>query len=100
MQTLLHAGFVSVDEIQDALIVGFADRQFDTSRHLILQRSLNPDDDAGVYLEYNNQAFSAYGTVSQCLLCNGRIEMTVDDVTAKRLGTPTTFAIEFPHDLA
>ena len=100
MQTLLPAGFVSVDEIQDVLIVGFADRQFDTSRYLMLQRSLNPDDDAGVYFEHNNQACAAYGTVSRCLLSNGRVEMTVDDTTAKSLGTEPAFAIEFPYDQA
>lgn len=100
MQILLQAGFVSVDEIHDALIVGFADRQFDTSRYLMLQRSLNPNDDAGVYLEHNNQGCSTYGAVSRCLLGNGRIEITVDDATAKRLGTETSFAIEFPHDQA
>jgi hypothetical protein len=86
--------------MQDALIVGFADRQFDTSRYLMLQRSLNPDDDAGVYLEHNNQTFSTYGIVSRCLLRNGRIEITVDGTTAKSLGTETSFAIEFPYDQA
>jgi hypothetical protein len=100
MQMLLHAGFVSVDEINFALIVGFADRQFDTSRYLILQRSLNADNDEGVYLEHNNQACSAYGTVSRCLLSDGRIEMTVDDTTAHSLGTEVTFAIGLPDDPA
>jgi hypothetical protein len=100
MQNLLHAGFVSIDETQDTLIVGFADRQFDTSRYFMLQRARNPDDDAGVYLERDSQGCSVYGIVLQCVLFHGRVEMTVDAATAKSLGTEVTFAIEFPQDQA
>ena len=43
---------MSVDEIDGALVVGFADRQFDTSEYFMLQRGLDLDDDDGVYLEH------------------------------------------------
>jgi hypothetical protein len=100
MQTLLHAGFISVEEIDGVLVVGFADRQFEFSRYLMLQRALNPHDDAGVYLEHTSQGCSAYGTVVRCLLSERRLELTVDASTAESLGTETSFAIEFSYDEA
>jgi hypothetical protein len=101
MQTLFAAAVVSVDEIDGALIVGFADRddrERGPSEYLILQRGLDPDDEDGVYLEHTDQACGTYGQVSTCALSAGRLELTVDDETAERLGTDTTFAVEFTRD--
>jgi len=98
MQILLQAGFVSVDEIDGALMVGFADRQVDTSKYFMLQRGLDPTDDDGVYLEHTDQAYGTYGQVLSCSLSSGRIEVTVDEATARSLGTEATFAVEFSCD--
>jgi Immunity protein 10 len=98
MQVLLHAGFVSVDEMEGAVVVGFADRQFDTSDYFMLQRGLDPADDDGVYLEHTDQACGTYGSVASCSLSSGRIEITVDEVTAEHLGTEPAFAVEFSCD--
>ncbi|SRR6266496_347957 len=98
MQTLLQAGFASVDEIDGALIVGFADRPYETSEYFMFERSLDPSDDDGVYLEHTDQAYGIYGTVTSCVLSSGRIEVTVDDRTAEHLETETTFAIDFSCD--
>lgn len=100
MQTLLKAGFVSVDEIDGTLVVGFADQQFNTSQYFILQRGLDPEDDDGVYLEHTDQAYGRYGTVLSCSLLPGRMEMTIDKSTAAGLRTAATFAVEFSCDLA
>ena len=100
MQTLLRAEFVTVDEIAGALVVGFADRQADTSNYFMLQRGLGPGDDDGVYLEHTDQAYGTYGHISSCSLSEGRIEVTVDESTAGSLGTDTTFAVEFSCDRA
>ena len=100
MQTLLKAGFVTVEESLGAFIVGFADRKFDTSQYFMLQPALDPAHDDGVYLERTSQAYATYGTVSSCLLCSGRIELTVDERTADDLGTEPTFAVEFSCDSA
>jgi hypothetical protein len=94
------AGFVSVDEFGGALVVGFADRQFDTSEYLMLQRMLDPNDDDGVYLEHNDQGYGTNGKVLSCRLSQNRIEIEVDDVTAQRLRTEPAFAIEFSCDEA
>jgi hypothetical protein len=98
MQTLLHAGFVSVNEIEGALVVGFADRQFDTSEYFMLQRSLDPADDDGVYMEHTDQAYGTYGEVASCSLSSNRIEIAVDEATAEHLGTDQTFGVEFSCD--
>ena len=47
MQVLVKAGFVSVDEIDGALIVGFAHHQSDSSAYFALERGLDPEDDDG-----------------------------------------------------
>lgn len=98
MQTLLHAGFVSIDEIAGALVVGFADQQFGTSQYVLLQRMLDPNDDDGVYLERDDQVYGTNAQVSTCLLSRDRIELTVDDMTARKLGAEVSFAIEFSCD--
>jgi hypothetical protein len=98
VQILLRAGFVSVDEVDGALVVGFADRQFETSEYFMLQRSLDPDDDDGVYLEHTDQSSGAYGHVASCSLSGDAIEVTVDDETAESLGTEPTFKVEFSCD--
>lgn len=98
MQTLFHAGFVSVREVDDVLVVGFADRQFHTSRYFLLQRGLQPEVDDGVYLEHMDQARGTFGKVASCALSSARVEMTVDYMTAESLGTDLSFAVEFPFD--
>jgi len=98
MQTLLHAGFVSIDEIAGALVVGFADQQFGTSQYVLLQRMLDLNDDDGVYIERNDQVYGTNAQVSTCLLSRDRIELTVDDMTARKLGAEVSFAIEFSCD--
>ena len=98
MQNILHAGFVSVDEIDGALVVGFADQQYDTKAYFMLQRGLEQHDDEGVYLEHTDQAHGAYGEVMVCLLSGNRIELSVDEVTAKELEVEATFAVEFLCD--
>jgi hypothetical protein len=98
MQILLHAGFVSVDECEGALVVGFADRQFTTSEYFMLQRSVDPADDDGVYLEHTDQAYGTYGKVLACSLSSNRIELAVDEETAEQLGTETSFTVEFSCD--
>lgn len=98
MEILVQAGFVSVDEIDGALIVGFADREFETSGYFMLQRSLDPDDDGRVYLEHTDQAYGSYASVSSCSLSRSRLELTVDDTAAERLDTECTFAVGFSCD--
>jgi len=94
MQILFQADFVSVDEIEGALVVGFADRPLGTSRYFMLQRGLDPEDDDGVYLERDDQAYGSYGRVESFSLSRGRIEVTVDDATAASLGTEARFAVD------
>ncbi len=98
MKILFQAGFVSIDEIDETLIIGFADQQFETSQYFMLQRSLDADDDDGIYLEHTDQAYGSYAENFSCVLGNGRIQLTVDRKTAKNLKTDTTFVIEFACD--
>jgi immunity protein 10 of polymorphic toxin system len=98
MQLLLKAGVVRVEEMDGTLVVGFADREFDTSQYFMFQRKVDSGDDDGVYLVHTSQAYGTYGEVSFCSLSSNRIEVTVDATTAENLGTEATFAVEFSCD--
>lgn len=92
---ILDLEFVSVSEIHGALVVGFADRQFETTRYFMLQRSLAPDDDDGVYAERDGQQYSAYGSVQACTLTRHRIDLMLDVTLAEAVDMPRSFAIRF-----
>jgi Immunity protein 10 len=87
--------FVSVNEIDDALVVGFADHQFETTRYVMFQRSLDRNDDDGVYVERDGQQFSAYGTVNSCTLTRHQINLSLDALLAEAVDMPSSFAIRF-----
>lgn len=99
-QALLQAGIVSIDEVEGALVVGFAERQHGGSRYLMMQRSLDLDDDDGVYLENSDPSYGAFGRVSRCVLSPDRVELTIDPETADSLGTDATIAVEITCDEA
>jgi hypothetical protein len=92
---VLELHFVSVSEIDDALVIGFADQEFETTQYLLLQRSLDPHDDDGVYVERDGQQYSGYGTVDACTLARHQIDFTLDRALADALAIPQSFAIKF-----
>jgi len=71
------ANTASFDEIEETLIAGLATGD-GSQGYLIFQRSLpvaNDQDDRGVYLEYNDQAYSAYNAILNCQVSRDRIEV-------------------------
>src|SRR5262245_13226160 len=102
MQHLFHAGFVFVDEVEFAFVVGFADQEFDTTDYFQLQRALNPVDDPGwgPHSGRGGQHQGAYVWIISCVWSAGRIEFTIDESTATAIGTPPSFAVKFSYDEA
>jgi hypothetical protein len=67
----LHAACVSIEEDADFWLVGFADAEFNSTRHLILQRDKSPraqDIELGLdgyHVELDDQGKSCYGGIQR-----------------------------------
>jgi hypothetical protein len=95
MSTVVDLNFVSVSEADGALVVGFADHEFETTRYVMFQRSLDPDDDDGVYAERDGQQYSGYGRVESYTLSRDQINFVVSQPLANALDIPPAFSIRF-----
>ena len=95
VSTVVDLSFVSVSEIDGALVVGFADREFETTKYVMFQRSLDPDDDDGVYAERDGQQYSAYGLVESCTLSRDQVRFVLSQALAHALEIPTALSIRF-----
>jgi hypothetical protein len=84
MNPNFHAGHVTVEDMGDYLLVGFADRQFATVNYLTLQRAHEFDEQdrrtgmAEVYIERNDQGFSGYGGMESFELLPDRVRVRFD----------------------
>ena len=100
MDDLMCLDFASVTEADGVLIVGFADHEFETTRYIMLQRSLDPSDDDGVYLERDGQQFGGYGDIKTCTLTRQQLELALDPCLAEAVELPRQLAIRFSCDEA
>lgn len=79
--TRLKSAFVHLQEDDEVVMVGFADREYDTRDYLMLQRTLSPtaeDIDLGmddVHVSVNGQARSRYGGVRAIVVSNDIISI-------------------------
>ena len=86
------ANAVTVDEIDDALVIGFAmlERNGVPAEYMTLQRSLDPDEDTpgidGVYVERDDQRFSGYGGIVRFVLHRDRALVELDERIGRALG--------------
>ncbi|WP_426337272.1 Imm10 family immunity protein [Pseudoduganella sp. R-31] len=77
------ATVVSVDEQDEAYIVGFADDAMEPSQYIILQRSTEEDeqdDELGLntyFLEIGNPSVSGYGGISSAKLKHSQMELNL-----------------------
>ncbi len=98
-----HANCVSVMDIKDFWLVGFADEEFDTRHYVMLQRSYQDDaQDLALgmntyHVERDGQNNAGYGGVERFDLYPDRIVIKFDRMGAKRLKTPGV-SISFKKD--
>lgn len=77
------ATVVSVDEQDEAYIVGFADDEMEPTQYITLQRSIEDDeqdDELGLntyFLEIGDPAVSGYGGISSAILKQGQLELGI-----------------------
>ena len=89
MSPSFHANCVTIEDTAVCLQVGFADREFDTTEYLTLQRGHVFDDQdtrlglANVYIERNDQSNCMYGGIEHCELLPGRIRLRFDENGSK-----------------
>jgi hypothetical protein len=85
MDRTFHATCVSIENTEFCLQVGFADREFDTTQYLMLQRAHAFDEQnrrlgsANVYVERDAQSNSMYGGVAYCEMLPGRFRLLLDE---------------------
>ena len=83
------------------VLLGFADDEFNTTQYLLLQRTLGPDQqdrDLGMdrlYIELNDQARSAYGTVEEARLRMQGVTFRLDQATAATVSNGESIEIAF-----
>lgn len=100
-KTTFEAKFVYAHCQDDAVTVGFADDEIEVEEYILLQQSLSPteqDKALGldrVHISRNDQLYSAYGGIQHCTLYETRIELFLDDDTAKALGVANKLEIGF-----
>ena len=101
MTVTFELNVVSVSEIDTTLVIGFADSQVETTQYVLLQRSLDPENDDGVYVERDGQQYSTYGTIHSCSLTRRQISFILTPPLAEALELPADFAIRFacPNDV-
>ncbi len=86
------ANTVTVDEINDALVIGFAQLDHDgvPEEYVLLQRSLDGDEDEpgidGVYIERDDQRLSGYGGITRFVLQRDQVLVELDEPTGLALG--------------
>ncbi len=99
-----HAKCVAIEDDEDSCLVGFADDEFDTRRHLQLQRarvSTPQDRDLGMdayYVERDDQLYSCYGGIDACELREGGIRFEFSDTASQRLELDGSLDITFEVD--
>ena len=101
MEVAFHADCVSAEDMDGFSLVGFADRKYGTCDYLMLQRSLDDDEqdirlgmDALPY-ERNDQRWSYYGGIERFELYRDRIKVLLAPEGAARLGEVTAIDVAF-----
>jgi hypothetical protein len=92
MAVVFHANYVSVDDMDDLWLVGFADEKFGTRDYLTLQRAYDDDEQdisLGMntyYVERNDQRWSGYGGIQTFELFRDRVIITFTEKRRYRHG--------------
>jgi hypothetical protein len=97
----LNATFVLGNEEDGVVVVGFADEEFQTVNHVLLQRSLHVDDDdrshgldrIHVQLNLGAGERSCYGKLNSCQWNSNSVKLILDTPTSIELGCPTEVTI-------
>lgn len=102
MATQLVSNFIFAGIEDTIIMVGFADDEYNTEKHLLLQKSLEFDEqdkELGqdkVHLTYIDELYSAYGGILKFKLKDITVEILLDERTAKKLKIEERLEIILP----
>jgi hypothetical protein len=97
----LNAACVSIEEDADLWSVGFANAEFNSTRHLILQRDKSPQvqDVAlgfdGYHVELDDQSKSCYGGIESFELFPDHAIVEFEDEAVSVFGVDKTIVVKF-----
>jgi hypothetical protein len=97
----LHASCISCDQTEGTATLGFADDELNPSQYVLLQKTLEPDQQDkelghdGLYVEISSQAHSAYAALAQARLEEGRLVLRLDPATARKICDSNDIEITF-----
>lgn len=97
--TLFTANYVYGNEVDGVLIAGMADDQFETTRYVLFQKSLNPTaDDVAlgfdrVHIALDDAENGVYGELVSVVLNAACLQVGVDAATSAALGVDKTFTV-------
>jgi hypothetical protein len=75
MRIKFQADTANTDTIDGAIIIGFSAGE----KYLMIQRSTDPEDDCGIYLEFSDQMNSGYNLISECRISEKEISIDLKD---------------------
>ena len=77
----MHAASVAAQEADESYLVGFADSRTQPQEYIILQRSVQSDDDEPdtYFLEINGQESSGYGGIRSATLDKNKLTLELAD---------------------
>jgi hypothetical protein len=96
-----HASRITCQVEDGVAVLGFADDDTHTTQYLLLQRTLEPDQQDRklgmdqVHLELNSQIKSAYGTVEEAQLRKHGVVFRLDPTTAAKVSDGETIDVTF-----
>ncbi len=98
----LYAG-IEGEKPDRFMMVGFADDEFNANEYLMLQKTLEMDeqDSRGmnkVYIEINDQRFSHYGGILKVSLGNDSLEITLSPSVAQIINSAQHVYVKFPKN--
>ena len=85
MTPTFHAGFVSIEDHGDFLLVGLVDDELAVGDYLMLQRAYEFDEQDlrighdKVYIERNDQGYSCYGGIERFEVAPSTVRIRFDD---------------------
>lgn len=104
MSTVMTAGFIHYSEDEDVLMVGFADREQEAERYVLLQRSklvLEDEERLGfdqVHISVDQQERSAYGGITGVALHSDKVVLQIAPETAQLIGVESELVIRLSPD--
>ena len=104
MTTRFDAAYIYSSDDGEIVMVGFADRQYDTQRYVLLQRAKNVSDEERalgqeqVHVTVDDQGRSMYGGIRAVLFDGNAVTIQLEEGCGRQLGTDEEIMIRLAVD--